>query len=255
MDNINIPWTKIHDFLTYCGNIRIPKQFCIIVVDEINKLIPYDQARIYFLNENGKVYDEYLFGVDKKWTRLYHEYYSHIENGRYSIFANVYKDGRYCIPSVKNCIHNYTVSKDDEFIVDYIRPQGLRYSFGFGLHDIDNNLKCAITLDRTSPVNFNETEVNVMYYIRIHIDNLYRNFFVNTKDYITKNNLETIQKEALLTPREIEITELITNGNSTDDISKKLFISTATVYKHLANIYSKMNVNSRQELLLKLLNN
>ena len=53
----------------------------------------------------------------------------------------------------------------------------------------------------------------------------------------------------VLTSREIEILELVRNGLSIDDILEKVFVSQRTVSNHLANIFSKLGVSSRQEAI------
>ena len=53
----------------------------------------------------------------------------------------------------------------------------------------------------------------------------------------------------ILTSREIEILELVRNGLSIDDICEKVFVSKRTVSNHLAKIYSKLGVSSRQEAI------
>ena len=57
-----------------------------------------------------------------------------------------------------------------------------------------------------------------------------------------------------LTPREIEIVDLISQGVKPQGIANTLYISLATTYKHLQHIYEKMNVSNNQELMVKLLN-
>ena len=53
----------------------------------------------------------------------------------------------------------------------------------------------------------------------------------------------------VLTSREIEILELVRNGLSIDDICGKVYVSKRTVSNHLANIFSKLGVSSRQEAI------
>ena len=53
----------------------------------------------------------------------------------------------------------------------------------------------------------------------------------------------------VLTSREIEILELVRNGLSIDDICEKVYVSKRTVSNHLANIFSKLGVSSRQEAI------
>lgn len=55
-----------------------------------------------------------------------------------------------------------------------------------------------------------------------------------------------------LTPREQEVIELVLTGKSNKEIASALFISERTVEFHLQNIYTKFQVKSRIELVLKL---
>lgn len=48
-----------------------------------------------------------------------------------------------------------------------------------------------------------------------------------------------------LSPREIEVLQLVARGNSNKDIGKQLHISKATVKTHLNHIYDKLGVNDR----------
>ncbi len=52
-----------------------------------------------------------------------------------------------------------------------------------------------------------------------------------------------------LTKRETEILEQVANGMSRSKIAKKLFIDLETVKSHIKNIYSKLNVHSREDAI------
>ena len=54
-----------------------------------------------------------------------------------------------------------------------------------------------------------------------------------------------------LTNREKEILLLITYGMTNDQIALKLFISTQTVHNHIKNIYEKLQVHSRAQVVAK----
>lgn len=250
MERGDAPWERIHEFLFDCGGIRNPRELSEEVVKKIDRLIPFDQARVYYVDYSGNLCDEYLLNVNKKWSSLYREYYSKVENGKYALLANLNKNiSHVALPPVEECIHDWTNAQPSEYITDYLKPQGLKYSFGFGLFDAYDTLKCGISLDRTGSVKFTGTEIEIMYYIRTHIDNLHRNLFATVP--IDKINAGT-GGGVPLSQREFEIAGLIKNGMSTETISKKLFLSKKTVYRHVANIFAKMNISSRRELVMKL---
>jgi len=48
-----------------------------------------------------------------------------------------------------------------------------------------------------------------------------------------------------LTPREIEVLRLISEGLNNQAIAERLFISEHTVHRHVANTLTKLNVSSR----------
>lgn len=52
-----------------------------------------------------------------------------------------------------------------------------------------------------------------------------------------------------LTPREIDILELVVEGYTPGDIADRLYISIGTVRKHVENIYDKLHVHSRLEAI------
>ncbi len=54
-----------------------------------------------------------------------------------------------------------------------------------------------------------------------------------------------------LTPREKEVAELAAKGYTASQIGERLFVGTRTVESHLANIYPKLGVTSKQELTIR----
>lgn len=64
-----------------------------------------------------------------------------------------------------------------------------------------------------------------------------------------EESLENIFAKYALTQREQEIIRLILEGASNKDIERKLFISSSTVRNHIYNIYQKLDVRNRLELI------
>jgi len=61
--------------------------------------------------------------------------------------------------------------------------------------------------------------------------------------------LEGHLKEHSLSLREIEVAELLVKGNRISAIASRLYISENTVRGHAKNIYRKLGVHNRQELI------
>ncbi|MCA9874666.1 MAG: response regulator transcription factor [Ardenticatenaceae bacterium] len=62
----------------------------------------------------------------------------------------------------------------------------------------------------------------------------------------SKVNLHPSAYEAL-TPRELEVLELIDSGLSNQEIAERLYIEVGTVKNHVHNILRKLNVNNRED--------
>lgn len=62
---------------------------------------------------------------------------------------------------------------------------------------------------------------------------------------------KTWQEADRLTHREIEIVSMLQHGATYRTVAERLFISVDTVKFHVRNIYSKLQVNSRSELINK----
>ncbi|TDQ11547.1 response regulator [Pedobacter metabolipauper] len=60
-----------------------------------------------------------------------------------------------------------------------------------------------------------------------------------------------INAEAELSSREVEIIALIRQGMSNKEVADKLFISLDTIKYHIKNIYRKLQISNRSELILR----
>ena len=61
-------------------------------------------------------------------------------------------------------------------------------------------------------------------------------------------SVQNMLQDAGLTRREIEIALLVRSGLTNQEIADKLFISTATVKKHISNIFEKLGLQNREQL-------
>lgn len=67
---------------------------------------------------------------------------------------------------------------------------------------------------------------------------------------LKKNNNKSYLKQVKqhLTKQEIKVLNLIKEGKTNNEIAKILFVSLSTIKTHINNIYSKLNLSSRDEL-------
>jgi len=62
-------------------------------------------------------------------------------------------------------------------------------------------------------------------------------------------HLNSLYTKYNISAREQEIIQFIIDGKGNNEIKEKLFISYHTVKNHLSNIYRKLNVKNRHELV------
>jgi DNA-binding CsgD family transcriptional regulator len=248
ISRVDVPWSRINNFLLDCGKIRHPKDFSIHLLKKMYALIPYDEGIVYFLDTTGAMVDEFLLNMDPQIVEDYKKYYSKIEDGRYSISLRA--RGKKSLDGIREYAHDWDAEKNDELVTDYLRPQGIRHTLGLALYDLDDVVKSVCVMHRTRQVKYSDREIGIVETVLPHLQNLYRNFFFS----MAENAANTDEALSDLTARDSEIVALLCKGIGPASIGQDLFISRATVYRHIANIYSKLGVSSLQELLVKAYN-
>lgn len=74
-------------------------------------------------------------------------------------------------------------------------------------------------------------------------------FLHRTLDKVLRRETGERELRTLLTPRELDIVRMVVSGLRNKEVAKRLYISEGTVKIHLHNIYDKLQVSSRLELL------
>lgn len=241
-----IPWEKIYQFTLACGQEHEPKAFTVQVVKSLPALCGFDRATVYYFDAAGKVCDQYLSDNDEDWSALYLEYYSNYQQGRYSLRRRLKEDPSKPAISLRDWMNE----PPNEFITTFIRPRNLRYSLGFCLFDNHGLTRRLFCLDRKTDPNFSKDEVAALALAVPQLNNLFKNLHYSP---VSQGSSEQICWEtACLTPRESDIANLLCQGLTPAHISQLLHISLPTANKHIAHIYKKMQVSSRQQLLVRM---
>ena len=245
--NANIPWEELYDLILSCGNVHDPYGFAVAILSGLKKLCSFDQALIYFLDGNGKISNQYLMDIDEQWSNLYLGYYSTVDSRHYKTISEVRETPGQPLVGIAT----WDQEPDSEFISDYIRPRGLKCSLGFVLFDMNGLPRTIFALDKTREDRFSEAELAVLSLAIPQLNNLHKNFYSRPTDRLGSG--QNLWGNTNLTAREVEVANLLCRGVSPANISKALHITQSTAYKHIANIYKKMQVSTRQELLVRLL--
>lgn len=243
------PWEKGNEFLLACGDVHEPYQFCVMVLERFHSLIEFDEGVFLMLDGNRKIQRKYFSNISRHWSSLYLEYFAHsathgfnldqdISESRGTPFVQVINWGDY------DWIH-------DDFMNLYIRARGLYRSLTFTLFDLNGAPSAAFSLDRMEDRPFTDYDIKVASTMVQHLNNFYKNLLV------LPSNQGRVWDDVVgaddLTPREREVADLLCQGVKPQSIARELHISLGTANKHIAHIYRKFGVASRQELLVRLL--
>jgi DNA-binding CsgD family transcriptional regulator len=248
-------WQDISKVLSVCGQADSPKHLIQTLLDTIESVCHFDQAFTYHLDDNHNICDVHTPNVRNHWRDMYLEHYAedvydylYSNPNRFRTDAIRFSPRLYDYSSVASI--DFHPDKND-FFFNYLRPRGITYSCGFGLGDLEGNVRAVVSLDRVSRHCFTRSELYKLQTLIPHINNLHKNYFYQRASF---DDLEhSIGRDPRLTAREAEITSLLCKGISPTTISKTLCIALSTTYKHIANIHRKLNVSSQQELLNRFL--
>lgn len=261
-----VHWSKLNEFLAQVGAFDDPMSLAVNTLLQLRKLVLFDQGRIYFLDADGKVFDEYLVGVSKKVTKDYHGYYSEVDGDRYSATKRAKEKERAMreqamdesLPKGRLALYQriYVVDwsqepHDTRFYREHVAPQGIRHSTGLALHDAEGRTRALFCLDRTHDAAYSRDDTVMLGLVATHVDNMFRKLYTQAPS-VRGDQIAMLTGESGLTERERQVCTLLVRGMSPKAIAEMFGLSVRTVYKHVQNIHEKLGVSSQLELVAKL---
>ena len=192
------------------------------------KILPYEDIHIVIEAENGNNFFDLMKNLRK-------EYYPQVVlidlempvlDGISTISLSSIR-----YPSIKFIV--LTIYEDNDKIFDAIKAGASGY-----------------LLKEDKAINIVDAIANVIEYDGIPMSPAIARRAMKLLSGITQNNstLEKIE-DYQLSSREIQILKEIVGGNNPADIAEKLFISPNTVRTHVNNIYKKLHLNSRAQVI------
>jgi DNA-binding CsgD family transcriptional regulator len=160
----------------------------------------------------------------------YPEYWLHRQHFRPSRHFDYGED----FVSVLRFSDFYTSSelKNTPFFAEYIRPTGMLYSVHVPLPAPAGRIR-RISLSRDAGPDFSERDLLILRLLRPHLHEVYLD---------AERRRRGVPR---LSRRERELLRLVAQGYSNADIAQTLFISVATVRKHMEHIFDRTGVRTR----------
>lgn len=241
-------WEQIYHVVAICGKAHHPRAFAIDMIKNLGTLIQFDQSIAYFLDAAGKTVGQYTKNVSDRYGEMYLHYHELVSGDKFP-FGERREDDRHPTIVLLNWFRDAFYPQ--EVAGEFIHDRKLTYSCDFGLYDLNGNYRLAVSLDRTVVREFTQRELTNLSFALDLLGSIYKNFFF--RDETLGNVPQADWAKWRLTAREIEIVDLLSQGVKPKQIADTLFISRATIYKHIQHIYEKMGISSNRELMVKLL--
>lgn len=220
---------------------------CNTFLQQIRTMIPYNSGVVFQAGrENGRVVLNNPISTEKLDDRLDHNFfiegkYPHWEEFIMSPYSSVFRQSDIIPPGKWEKTRVYR---------EVWQPKGVFWGLFISIVHKDVPLAIlGLQRDKDSD-DFSDRD---MYIINTLKDPLERKFFSLLEDrrMSGSNGADRILKASAsfnLTKRETEIVSLVCAGKGSDEMCQVLFITHATLSKHLSNIYAKTKVKNRTQL-------
>lgn len=242
-------WVMINDMLLELYSIEdityVKEKFLHL----IRSLIPFNHASFTYIDKQSKAIEmnkSVFVDLDEEVLRRYNERYyklDYIFNTFHYMKSVAYRD---------TDILEEGTRKKTKFYQEFLLPQNSPYAGGLILVK-DADLLGVVTLFRSKEYgDLSNKDLFILDQFKNHLTNILYKLDHNSMilSAISDKKYKLI-REYNLSIREVEIVELIVNGLSNNEIGNHLMISTSTVKKHVYNIFTKLNVGSRAQLIMQ----
>ena len=203
---------------------------CFILLDEEQNTVKEKVCFVGFDNKAQKNYIEKYY--DKDYIKTLYDFVSE---------TNAYRD---------TDILNKNARESTDFYLNFLKPE--QSIFGCGIMIVRNDrIICEINLFRDEESgDFDERDMFILNIFKNHLENIVCRLIDYDKNSSPfGNGIKKAVSKYELTTREAQVLELICSGESNQNIADILSISVSTVKKHIYNLFDKISVQSRGQLI------
>lgn len=212
----------------------------------LRMLIPYTKGYMVLLDDNRNIMREksYFEGMEERGIDDYINKYYDSDYLKFAYEINhetmVYRDSD---------ILNDNLRVKTDFFREFLKNEDIPY--GCGILIINNNRILGVfNLFRNETLgDFKEKDIYILNVLKGHIANIIYNLCSKKAEVKDFDRFDYVKNKYELTKRECEILKLISKGLLNNEIGDTLSISLSTVKKHIYNLFNKMGVNSRTQLV------
>jgi len=218
-----------------------------IFLEKIQALIPHDKCIFDLGSKKGtKVvfFDPVTTNMSNEYVISYFKTYESIDI-MFWFFSQdrdeIYRESDYITPAMLEASLFYN---------EWMIPQNIRFGMGSRVAK-DDILYGSVNLWRGEDKgDFTDIELEILRILNQHLALYFYNKYPNG----IKRNNENDYSETLihlynLTARESEVIDLIYQGKSSKEIAEILFVSENTIKKHIYNVFQKMKVSNRSQMI------
>ncbi|MCC8027083.1 MAG: helix-turn-helix transcriptional regulator [Clostridium sp.] len=253
---LNYEWQALSQLIYRMNRRKDYEDFAQTILEQLYTIIPFSHGLVFKASrENGSVRlssplsipsdTKHQFFVDKFIHGNYNPpWVSYLNSPWSSVF-------RYSNITPNNQWSNSPIY--DEIL----EPQELYYAIYMTFVHRDQPLGAIAIWRKKQDQDFSEKELYMLEMLKIHIE--LKLYYVLNYDVVPRNQhqpkrsaLGEFSEQHNLTKREFEILQLLYEEKDSMEICGLLYISDSTLRKHIHNIYQKLGIKNRVQLIQKI---
>lgn len=250
-------WEKLNEMIASIYGIKNRKAMRSAFLVRLMSLVDFDLADFHLAQEDANqdrwlkdpvVVSIFDRSVEQEFIKAYEKRYYKMDYANW-IFSHytsvVYRESDLLRDKVRH---------ESRFYKEYLSRYDLGNAAGISIIS-DGKLAGAVTLYKSEDKgNFSDRDLYILNMLLPHLQNV-----LSSRNEHEENDKQQVQHllkyQYGITKKEMEIMALILRGYTNEEISRKNKISMNTVKSHIANIFDKIGVKSRTQLIHFLIQN
>lgn len=254
---LNFEWQALSQLIYRINCQHTYEDFAITLLEQIKTIIPFEHGLVFQAERtNGKIVlkDSVIYPQEEIYKKYSEKYMQNHYDVKWLQYLNSPWSTVFRYSSITYKWENSTVYND------ILAPLGIYYAIYITLVHRDQPIGAIALWRKKDTQDFSDKELYMLEMLKIHIELKFCGLLwydVHSKkrsssSILECSNLENFAETYNLTKRELEIVQLIYTEKDSQEICDSLYISDSTLRKHIHNIYKKVGIKSRIQLIRKI---